>query len=120
MRSASASFCAPVLPLPGSGVPGFWSEKVLRPRVFSCLADECAHRVIGQFRWSTFCFFAAGSRAYRIVVPPVRPLDFWPEFSSSEGMPFSGTNICAQLVFGSIGFVGFAYGKKMHAWKPMF
>ena len=34
-------------------------------------------------------------------------------------MPFSGANLCAQLLFGSIGFVGFAYGKKMHAWKPM-
>ena len=34
-------------------------------------------------------------------------------------MPISGANLCAQLLFGSIGFVGFAYGKKMDAWKPM-
>jgi hypothetical protein len=35
-------------------------------------------------------------------------------------MPFSGANLCAQVLFSSIGFVGFAYGKKMRAWKPMF
>ena len=35
-------------------------------------------------------------------------------------MPFSGANLCAQLLFGSIGFISFAYGKKMRAWKPMF
>jgi len=35
-------------------------------------------------------------------------------------MPFSGANLVAQLLFGSIGFVSFAYGKKMGAWKQMF
>jgi len=34
-------------------------------------------------------------------------------------MPFSGANLAAQLLLGSIGFVSFAYGKKMRAWKPM-
>ena len=35
-------------------------------------------------------------------------------------MPFSGANLFAGLLFSSIGFVGFAYGKRMSLWKPMF
>ena len=32
----------------------------------------------------------------------------------------SGANLFAGLVFSSIGFVGFLFGKKLHLWKPMF
>ena len=32
----------------------------------------------------------------------------------------SGPNLFAGLLFSSIGFVGFVYGKRMSAWKPMF
>jgi hypothetical protein len=32
----------------------------------------------------------------------------------------SGPNLLANLLFSSIGFVGFVYGKRMSAWKPMF
>ena len=32
----------------------------------------------------------------------------------------SGANLIGNLLFGSIGFVAFIYGKRMHAWKPMF
>ena len=32
----------------------------------------------------------------------------------------SFSNLMAGLVFGSIGFVAFIYGKRMHIWKPMF
>ena len=32
----------------------------------------------------------------------------------------SGSNFIAGLVFSSIGFVGFIYGKRMSLWKPMF
>ena len=36
-------------------------------------------------------------------------------------MPSLGTaNLLAGLIFGSIGFVGFVYGKRMILWKPMF
>ena len=35
-------------------------------------------------------------------------------------MPFSGANLFAGLLFSSIGFAGFAYGKRMSLWKPMF
>ena len=35
-------------------------------------------------------------------------------------MPWSGPNLFAGLLFSSIGFVGFIYGKRMSAWKPMF
>jgi hypothetical protein len=35
-------------------------------------------------------------------------------------MPFTGPNLFAGLLFSSIGFVGFIYGKRMSAWKPMF
>ena len=32
---------------------------------------------------------------------------------------FSDSNLIGGLVFGSIGFVAFVYGKRMHVWKPM-
>jgi hypothetical protein len=32
---------------------------------------------------------------------------------------FSAPNLLAGLLFGSIGFVGFIYGKRMSRWKPM-
>jgi hypothetical protein len=36
-------------------------------------------------------------------------------------MPFlSAPNLLAGLLFSSIGFVGFVYGKRMNLWKPMF
>ncbi len=31
----------------------------------------------------------------------------------------SGANLFAGLLFSSIGFIGFAYGKKMSLWKPL-
>jgi len=33
---------------------------------------------------------------------------------------FSGANLIGGFLFGSIGFVAFVYGKRMHVWKPMF
>ncbi|MEP6936672.1 MAG: hypothetical protein ABI871_01250 [Chthoniobacterales bacterium] len=33
---------------------------------------------------------------------------------------FSPANLIAGLIFGSIGFVAFIYGKRMHVWTPMF
>jgi hypothetical protein len=33
---------------------------------------------------------------------------------------FSSANLIGGLLFGSIGFVAFVYGKRMHVWKPMF
>jgi hypothetical protein len=33
---------------------------------------------------------------------------------------FSMPNIIAGTLFSSVGFIGFVYGKKMSAWKPMF
>ena len=32
----------------------------------------------------------------------------------------SGSNLFAGLLFSSIGFVSFVYGKRMSAWRPMF
>jgi hypothetical protein len=32
----------------------------------------------------------------------------------------SAPNLFAGLLFGSIGFVGFVYGKRMSRWRPMF
>jgi len=32
----------------------------------------------------------------------------------------SAANLIGGFVFGSIGFVAFVYGKRMHLWKPMF
>ncbi len=32
---------------------------------------------------------------------------------------FSAANLIGGLIFGSIGFVAFIYGKRMHLWKPM-
>ncbi len=50
----------------------------------------------------------------------------WRRFSSIKTVPgfaipnFSGAEIIANLLFGSVGFVAFVYGKKMHIWKTMF
>jgi len=33
---------------------------------------------------------------------------------------FSGANLIGGMLFGSIGFVAFIYGKRMQVWKPMF
>lgn len=33
---------------------------------------------------------------------------------------FSGPNLIGGLIFGSIGFIAFIYGKRMTLWKPMF
>ena len=45
----------------------------------------------------------------------------WLATSSRKRMPlFSGANLIGGLLFGSIGFVAFIYGKRMHVWKPMF
>ena len=55
------------------------------------------------------------------VNPQVFALRRWREISSKNGMPvFSGANLIGGMVFGSIGFVAFIYGKRMHVWKPMF
>lgn len=35
-------------------------------------------------------------------------------------MNFSAANLIGGLVFGSIGFVAFIYGKRMNLWRPMF
>ncbi len=46
---------------------------------------------------------------------------FWRGISSKPSVPvFSGANLIGGLIFGSIGFVAFVYGKRMHVWKPMF
>ncbi len=48
----------------------------------------------------------------------------WRDFSSGRSVPnlsaISGANLFAGLLFSSIGFVGFVYGKRMSAWKPLF
>ena len=44
-----------------------------------------------------------------------------PKLARSRIVPvFSGANLLGGLIFGSIGFVAFIYGKRMHVWKPMF
>jgi hypothetical protein len=43
-----------------------------------------------------------------------------PDLAPKKRMPWSGPNLFAGLLFSSIGFVGFIYGKRMSAWKPMF
>ena len=35
-------------------------------------------------------------------------------------MNFSTANLIGGFVFGSIGFVAFIYGKRMHLWGPIF
>ena len=35
-------------------------------------------------------------------------------------MAFSSANLFAGLLFSSVGFVGFVYGKRMSLWGPMF
>src|SRR5204863_5064337 len=43
-----------------------------------------------------------------------------PKIAQEKSMPvFNGANLIGGLLFGSIGFVAFIYGKRMHVWKPM-
>jgi hypothetical protein len=48
----------------------------------------------------------------------------WRAFSSPKSVPnfsgISGANLFAGLIFSSIGFVGFIFGKRLNLWKPMF
>jgi len=45
----------------------------------------------------------------------------WRVFSCQIGMfDLSAPNLIGGLVFGSIGFIAFIYGKLMTLWKPMF
>ena len=45
----------------------------------------------------------------------------WRGFSCWGGVPtISGANLFAGLLFSSIGFVGFIFGKRLSLWKPMF
>ncbi len=38
---------------------------------------------------------------------------------SSSGGGLSLSSIIAAILFGAVGFIAFAYGKKMSSWKPM-
>jgi hypothetical protein len=43
------------------------------------------------------------------------------ELARKDAVPvFTGLNLVGGLLFGSIGFVAFIYGKRMQIWKPMF
>ena len=48
----------------------------------------------------------------------------WPNISSAKVMTWMPTlsfsNLLGGLIFGSIGFVAFIYGKRMQIWRPMF
>lgn len=53
--------------------------------------------------------------------PKVIPTSiWWRGISSLKAMPvFSGANLIGGLLFGSIGFVAFIYGKRLHFRTPM-
>lgn len=58
---------------------------------------------------------------FREGAHPSSSLRKWREISSKDSVPvFSGANLIGGLLFGSIGFVAFIYGKRTHVWKPMF
>ena len=43
------------------------------------------------------------------------------DLAAKNSMPaLSAPNFLAGLLFSSIGFIGFIYGKRMSLWKPMF
>jgi hypothetical protein len=71
-----------------------------------------------------FCSRVPAGRADAAGLALARPIGTrpqWPGISSKGAMPvFSGANLLGGLLFGSIGFVAFIYGKRMHVWKPMF
>jgi len=82
------------------------------------------HEVIGtpgsenlrrHFEWNR------GSAAQRGSIPKFLRRIAGAKLARKTGMPvFSGANLIGGMVFGSIGFVAFIYGKRMHVWKPMF
>jgi hypothetical protein len=53
--------------------------------------------------------------------PQVWYVDLGPQIARLSAMlNLSAANLIGGFVFGSIGFVGFIYGKRMNLWKPMF
>ena len=53
-------------------------------------------------------------RKHGAILAPMGPM---PDLALPS---FSGAVIVANFLFGSVGFVAFIYGKKMHVWKTMF
>ena len=50
-----------------------------------------------------------------------RAAENWRALSCFVSMPgFTTAEVLAGLIFGSIGFVAFIYGKRRDLWKPMF
>jgi hypothetical protein len=49
-----------------------------------------------------------------------RCVRFGAQLAAISAMPgLSGPELIAGLIFGSIGFVAFVFGKRTHVWKPM-
>src|SRR5437763_14822073 len=103
------------------------------PRVrFICRSGAAASRIneSGLFvlkscdaTFSPWLRFAGANRGIATRRGSILSFDIvpWREISSKNAMPvFSGANLIGGLLFGSIGFVAFVYGKRMHVWQPMF
>jgi hypothetical protein len=99
MDRGRASFAVRAPPLPPSNDPGFSFEKVETPLVN--LSRIVSSRITsGQ--------------------PQVWYSDLGPQIARLSAMlNLSAANLIGGLVFGSIGFVAFIYGKRMNLWKPM-
>ena len=98
MDRERASFAARARPLPPSNGPGFSFEKVQVPLV---IFVESCHRHLPAVNHN---FPMRGAQLARLP----------------SMINLSAANLIGGLVFGSIGFVAFIYGKRMNLWKPMF
>ena len=79
---------------------------------------DAADGGIPEREWSIFCL-DGGS-----ILPGPGGFCEWPAFSCGRGVfnlgELSGPNLMGNLLFSSIGFVAFIYGKRLSLWKPMF
>jgi hypothetical protein len=99
MDPALASFAAQARRLRPSNGPGFWFEKGETPLVNPS-------RIVSPR-------LTSGQ-------PQVSDIDLGSQIARLSAMlNLSAANLIGGLVFGSIGFVAFIYGKRMNLWKPM-
>src|SRR5438309_621120 len=119
MDRERASFAARARPLRPSNGPGFSSEKVETPLA--------ADRVTTAFCRSMQSFdvvaaFVSNAETKKQALALASgSTTVWRRFSYQSTMVnLSAANLIGGLVFGSIGFVAFVYGKRMNLWKPMF
>lgn len=70
-----------------------------------------------SFLWAREVFYGSRGLSLKTLVGGAHLAAWKSVFNLSE---LSGPNLIGNLLFSSIGFVAFIYGKRLSLWKPMF